>query len=61
MARIDKQLERIAEEEATLNAEVVEHASDYERLADLAVRLDVLHGEKQELEIEWLEAAELLE
>jgi ABC transport system ATP-binding/permease protein len=61
IARIDKQLERIAEQEAALNAEVLEHAHDYERLADLGARLATLAAEKDELELEWLEASELLE
>ena len=32
--RLDKQLARIAEQEAALNAEIAEHAHDYERLAE---------------------------
>ena len=61
IARIDKQLERIAEQEAVLNAEVLEHAQDYERLAELGARLEELAIEKGQLELEWLEAAEVLE
>lgn len=61
LARLDKQLERIAEQEAALNAEIAEHAQDYEKLAELSARLDVLANEKGELELEWLEAAEVLE
>src|SRR4051794_26838488 len=61
VARIDRQLARIAEQEAALNAEIAEHAQDYERLARLSARLDVLANEKGELELEWLEAAEVLE
>jgi ABC transport system ATP-binding/permease protein len=61
LARIDKRLERIAELEAGLNAQVLEHAADYERLAQLGQELEVLAGEKEELELEWLEAAEVLE
>ncbi|WP_395659824.1 ABC-F family ATP-binding cassette domain-containing protein [Nocardioides sp.] len=61
IARIDKQLERISQQEATLNAEVLEHAQDYERLAELSARLSELAAEKEQLEMEWLEAAELLE
>ncbi|WP_372454202.1 ABC-F family ATP-binding cassette domain-containing protein [Nocardioides mangrovi] len=61
IARIDRQLERIAEQEAALNAEVLEHAQDYERLAEISARLDALATEKGELELEWLEAAEALE
>jgi ABC transport system ATP-binding/permease protein len=61
IARIDKRLERIAAQEAELNAEIAEHAHDYERLAELSGRLDVLAAEREELELEWLEAAELVE
>ena len=61
MARIDKQLARLAEREAALNAQVLEHAHDYEKLADLSAELQQIAAEKDELESEWLEAAELLE
>ncbi|GAB6986241.1 ABC-F family ATP-binding cassette domain-containing protein [Nocardioides pyridinolyticus] len=61
VARIDKQLERIAEREAALNAEIAEHAQDYVRLAELSAQLDELAAEKEELELEWLEAAEVLD
>lgn len=61
LARIDKGLERIAEKEAALNREVAEHAQDYERLADLGAQLAVLAEERDVLELEWLEAAELLD
>ncbi|MDI6909940.1 ABC-F family ATP-binding cassette domain-containing protein [Nocardioides sp.] len=61
IARIDKRLERIAEQEATLTARALEHAQDYERLAELSEELQTLAAEKDELELEWLEAAELLE
>ena len=61
MARIDKRLERIAEQEAALNAAIAEHAHDYTRLADLAAELDLLAAERDELESEWLAAAEVVE
>ncbi|NYD43307.1 ABC-F family ATP-binding cassette domain-containing protein [Nocardioides panaciterrulae] len=61
IARIDRQLARIAEQEAALNAQVLEHAQDYEKLAELSTRLNALATEKDELEMEWLEAADLLE
>jgi ATP-binding cassette subfamily F protein uup len=61
IARIDKRLERIAEQEAALNAEVLEHAQDYVRLAELSAQLDTLAVEMGDLELEWLEAAEVLE
>jgi len=61
LARIDKRLERIAELETKLNDQVLSHAQDYERLADISRELEVLAAEKDELELEWLEAAEALE
>ncbi|HEX6514726.1 MAG TPA: ABC-F family ATP-binding cassette domain-containing protein [Nocardioidaceae bacterium] len=61
MARLDKQLERLAEREAALDAELVAHASDHERLAELGERMRELMAEKQALEEEWLEAASLVE
>ncbi|NHC24912.1 ABC-F family ATP-binding cassette domain-containing protein [Nocardioides sp. IC4_145] len=59
--RIDKRLERIAEREAELNAAVLEHAQDYTELARLSAELQELAAEKEQLEMEWLEAAEVLE
>jgi len=61
LARIDKRLARIAELQASLNEQVLQHAQDYERLADLSRELDALSAEKDDLELEWLEAAELVE
>ena len=61
IARIDKQLERIAEREAELDAEIAAHAHDYERLAELSAEYAVVRAEREGLEQEWLEAAELLE
>jgi ABC transport system ATP-binding/permease protein len=40
---------------------MVEHASDYERLAAIDVQLRGLAAEKAALEDEWLEAASLLD
>ncbi|MEV7430215.1 ABC-F family ATP-binding cassette domain-containing protein [Nocardioides sp. NPDC092400] len=59
--RIDKRLARIAELEAGLNARVLEHAQDYTELARLSAELQELADEKEQLELEWLEAAEALE
>ena len=59
--RIDKQLQRIAVREAELHDEMAGNASDHERLASLSSELQQLAAEKDELEAEWLEAAEALE
>ena len=61
LARLDKQLARVAEREAELHAQVEDAGSDYERLAELGVLLQQVADEKEALELEWLEAAELLE
>ncbi|MFS3127003.1 ABC-F family ATP-binding cassette domain-containing protein [Nocardioides sp. Bht2] len=61
ISRIDKRLEKIAELETAINAEIAEHAQDYQRLADLSAQLTPLQTEREELELEWLEAAELLD
>jgi ATP-binding cassette subfamily F protein uup len=61
IARIDRQLERIAEQVEKLNAEAAENAQDYERLAAIGEQLAVLAREQDDLEAEWLEASEALE
>jgi ATP-binding cassette subfamily F protein uup len=61
LARVEKQLELLATREADLNAEVLAHASDHERLTDLGMQLAALAEERGVLEAEWLEAADVLE
>jgi ATP-binding cassette subfamily F protein uup len=61
LARLDKQLARVAEREAELHAQVEAAGSDYERLAELGVLLQQVADEKEALELEWLEAAEIIE
>jgi len=61
MERLDRAIARISEQEADLHEQVIEAGQDYERLAQLSARLDVLGAERETLENEWLEAAELVE
>jgi ATP-binding cassette subfamily F protein uup len=61
MDRLDKQLARVAEREAELNALVATAGSDYERLAELGVLIQEITDEREALELEWLEAAEHLD
>ncbi|MFC5728551.1 MULTISPECIES: ABC-F family ATP-binding cassette domain-containing protein [Nocardioides] len=61
LARLDKQLARLSEREAELTAALSEHASDPEKLAQVAAELGSLQEEKEAAELEWLEAAEVLE
>src|SRR3954454_14027822 len=61
VARIDKQLERIAVQEAALNGEIAAAASDYDAIARLSEQLRIVTEERETLELEWLDAAALLE
>ena len=61
VAGIDRKLARSAARVAALNVEMAEHVADHERLAELSKELSALHAEKESLETEWMEAAELLE
>ena len=61
LARIDKRLERIAERETVLHAEMAAHLTDYDLLARVGAELNDLQAEKDELEMEWLEVSESLE
>jgi ATP-binding cassette subfamily F protein uup len=61
LARLDKSLERLSAREAELNAAIIAAGSDYETLASLSADLQAVLAEKDEVELEWLEAAELLD
>jgi predicted nucleic acid-binding Zn-ribbon protein len=61
MARVEKQLSKVAAREDDLHAQLVEHATDYERLAELNEKLQTVLAEKEALEEEWLEAASAIE
>jgi len=61
LARVEKQLERIAVREAELHAEMEANLSDYDLLARVGEQLGELAAEKDELEMEWLEASEAVE
>jgi len=61
LARVERQLEQVTAREAELNAEVLDHAADHERLTELSRALDQLASERESLEAEWLEAAEIAE
>ena len=61
IARIDRQLSKLADREEALHAELAEHATDYEKLAELDEKLQALVAEKEALEEEWLEVASALD
>ncbi|WP_026553834.1 ABC-F family ATP-binding cassette domain-containing protein [Arthrobacter sp. 35W] len=59
--RIERQLGKIATAEAKLHSQMESKVGDYEALGELNRKLADLAGEKEELELEWLEASEILE
>jgi ATP-binding cassette subfamily F protein uup len=63
MARVERQLARLAERDERLHAEMAlaAEALDHSRLADLDAQLRSIAGEREALELEWLQAAEFVE
>ncbi len=59
--RLNKQLARLDARDKELQAQIAECADDYVLLAKLSAELDVLHAERDGVELQWLEAAEVLE
>ena len=60
MARVEKQLTRLTEREERLHHDMVEKSTDPTALADLTARLREIVEEREVLELEWLEAAEVV-
>ncbi|WP_019549645.1 ABC-F family ATP-binding cassette domain-containing protein [Streptomyces sulphureus] len=58
MQRIERQLDKIGDEESTLHTEMATHATDFARVADLDARLRELSARREELETRWLELGE---
>jgi ATPase subunit of ABC transporter with duplicated ATPase domains len=59
--RVERQLGKIAEQEAKLHEQMAAAAEDYGRLGELNAQLQAILAEKEELELAWLEASEVLE
>lgn len=60
MARVEKQLARLAEREERLHAAMVEAATDHARVLELNTQLREVVDEREELELAWLAAAEVV-
>lgn len=58
MQRIERQLEKAEQREAGLHSQMAEHATDFERVAELDAELREVRGRREELELRWLELAE---
>ena len=54
-------LDRLAERQATLRQALLDAGGDVDRLVELDARLRAVVAEKDELELEWLSAAEAVE
>ncbi|WP_456821047.1 ABC-F family ATP-binding cassette domain-containing protein [Cellulomonas sp. URHB0016] len=59
IARIERRLSRIAELESSLHARMAEKATDHEAVLALDAELRTLAAEKDGLEAQWLDAAEI--
>ena len=58
LARLERQIARLADEQTRLEAELAASASDYARLIELGAQLRSVQEEKSGLEERWLEVAE---
>ena len=61
MARVEKQLSRLASREERIHALMTEHVSDHAKVLELNQELRGIVDEREVLELEWLEAGEVLE
>jgi len=61
MGRIDRQLTRLANRSEELHEQMIENATQYECLAQLQEELTAVQAEQEQLEEQWLEAAEIVE
>ncbi|QAY69050.1 ABC-F family ATP-binding cassette domain-containing protein [Xylanimonas protaetiae] len=59
LARIERRLSRIADDEATLHGKIAADPTNFDAVAEHDSRLRDLADEKESLELEWLEAAEI--
>ncbi|QKE82502.1 ABC-F family ATP-binding cassette domain-containing protein [Arthrobacter sp. NEB 688] len=60
MARVEKQLQRLAEREERLHAAMAKAATDHARVLELNRELREVVDEREVLELEWLEAADVV-
>ncbi|MFI1182761.1 ABC-F family ATP-binding cassette domain-containing protein [Streptomyces sp. NPDC020799] len=58
LQKIERRLDRICDQEAKLHASIADQATDFAAVAKLDAELRELAGEREELELRWLELAE---
>ncbi|MGQ4428058.1 ABC transporter C-terminal domain-containing protein, partial [Streptomyces violaceoruber] len=58
LQKIERQLDKVSEKETKLHAQIAENATDFAKVAELDAELRELMGQRDELELRWLELAE---
>ncbi|MBZ6141933.1 MULTISPECIES: ABC-F family ATP-binding cassette domain-containing protein [Streptomyces] len=58
LQKIERQLDKVSEKETKLHARIAENATDFTKVAELDAELRELVGQREELEMRWLELAE---
>ncbi|MEV5611798.1 ABC-F family ATP-binding cassette domain-containing protein [Streptomyces sp. NPDC052225] len=58
LQKIERQLDKISTRETKLHAQIADNATDFAKVAELDAELRELVGEREELEMRWLELAE---
>jgi ABC transport system ATP-binding/permease protein len=59
LARLERRMNTLSTREATLNDEMAEAGANTDRLIELDAQLRTIRAEKEEIETQWLEAAEI--
>ncbi len=59
--RLERQLSKNSAADAKIHAQMAENVGNYDVLGDLQAKLDKLAAEREGMELEWLEASEVLE
>jgi len=60
ISRIEKRLDKINTEEHQLHQKIADNPTDYDAVAKLDIELQALAEERENLELEWLAAAEIV-
>ncbi|WP_267246588.1 ABC-F family ATP-binding cassette domain-containing protein [Streptomyces sp. PR69] len=58
LQKIERQLDKISDRESALHSAMADHATDFEKVAELDAELRELAAERETLELRWLELAE---
>ncbi|MFD3933374.1 ABC-F family ATP-binding cassette domain-containing protein [Streptomyces sp. NPDC058614] len=58
LQKIERQLDKVSQKETKLHAQIADNATDFAKVAELDAELRALVGEREELEMRWLELAE---